>query len=109
MLQAILKKVRLLWCCGAPFESDCSRRRRRELELPLQAKAERHSFKKKIKSTDEKLQQERKKIEQVSCWQGTPILHPLTQLYRLYSQEEVRFQVDREIFAKILKVSRWFL
>ncbi|GAB9471682.1 hypothetical protein Gpo141_00008884 [Globisporangium polare] len=48
------------------------------------AKTERHSFKKKIKSTEEKLQQERKKIE----------------------QDEVRFQVDREIFAKILKDDR---
>ncbi|KAF1330191.1 hypothetical protein FI667_g5395, partial [Globisporangium splendens] len=55
-----------------------------ELLKKAEAKAERHSFKKKIKETEDKLQHERKKIE----------------------QEEIRFQVDREIFAKTLKDDR---
>ncbi|KAG7395045.1 hypothetical protein PHYBOEH_004281 [Phytophthora boehmeriae] len=46
------------------------------------AKAERHAFKKKVKVTEEKLRVEQAKM----------------------AQEEVRFQVDREIFAKIIKV-----
>ncbi|KUF92263.1 hypothetical protein AM587_10006378 [Phytophthora nicotianae] len=57
------------------------------------AKAERHAFKKKVKTSEEKLRAERAKMAQ-----GIPM--PL-----LYAeQEEIRFQVDREIFAKIIKV-----
>ncbi|ETP47563.1 hypothetical protein F442_06502 [Phytophthora nicotianae P10297] len=48
------------------------------------AKAERHAFKKKVKTSEEKLRAERAKM----------------------AQEEIRFQVDREIFAKIIKDDR---
>ncbi|KAF4038099.1 hypothetical protein GN244_ATG09874 [Phytophthora infestans] len=48
------------------------------------AKAERHAFKKKVKTSEEKLRVERAKM----------------------AQEEIRFQVDREIFAKIIKDDR---
>ncbi|TMW63325.1 hypothetical protein Poli38472_002266 [Pythium oligandrum] len=48
------------------------------------AKAERHAFKKKIKAVEDRLLLEREKIE----------------------KEEIRFQVDREIFAKILQDDR---
>ncbi|KAG3004932.1 hypothetical protein PC120_g18279 [Phytophthora cactorum] len=48
------------------------------------AKAERHAFKKKVKTSEEKLRIERAKM----------------------AQEEIRFQVDREIFAKIIKDDR---
>ncbi|ETI49851.1 hypothetical protein L914_06266 [Phytophthora nicotianae] len=48
------------------------------------AKAERHAFKKKVKTSEEKLRAERAKM----------------------AQEEICFQVDREIFAKIIKDDR---
>ncbi|KAE9191786.1 hypothetical protein PF005_g18706 [Phytophthora fragariae] len=57
----------------------------RVLQAILQkAKAERHAFKKKVKASEEKLRVERAKM----------------------AQEEIRFQVDREIFAKIIKDDR---
>ncbi|KAH7476881.1 hypothetical protein PRIC1_000888 [Phytophthora ramorum] len=57
----------------------------RVLQTILQkAKAERHAFKKKVKASEDKLRDERAKM----------------------AQEEVRFQVDREIFAKIIKDDR---
>jgi hypothetical protein len=49
------------------------------------AKAERHAFKKKIKAAEDKLVLEKHRIE----------------------KEEIRFQIDREIFAKILQVRPW--
>ncbi|KAG7385335.1 hypothetical protein PHYPSEUDO_001637 [Phytophthora pseudosyringae] len=57
----------------------------RVLQSILQkAKAERHVFKKKVKASEEKLRVERAKM----------------------AQEEIRFQVDREIFARIIKDDR---
>ncbi|KAL3667926.1 hypothetical protein V7S43_006803 [Phytophthora oleae] len=57
----------------------------RVLQSILQkAKAERHAFKKKVKLSEENLRIERAKM----------------------AQEEIRFQIDREIFAKIIKDDR---
>lgn len=80
----------------------------------LQAKAERHAFKKKIKSCEEQLRKEQAKLEQVCISARLCFVRPSTAYLSslrartpstdIALQEEIRFQVDREIFAKILKV-----